>query len=333
MKINLSMKLTIHLFFWVFYFVVVFFLQPNYGDVSINWINKIDFELLFVVLGITYLNDQILLPYFFKKKKYTAYGLITLTLIILITTIYCYFIKECSCRYVVCLSDNLWNFLLPIIFLSLIWILMYLFEKQKELEQTNKERLEMELKFLKSQINPHVLFNNLNTIYSQAIKGSDNVPDMILMLSENLKYILYQSESNKVPLEKDIDFIDNYFEFQKMRTQGINNIVYTKDIDSFNHSIAPLLLIGLIENAFKHSSYKEDTLSDIVITIKVRDGKLHFICKNEIDDSQDKKNTEGLQIGLKNLRQRLDLMYKDNYSLETIKNDTNFIADLKITLS
>lgn len=333
MKINLSMKLIIHLFFWVFYFVVVFFLRPNYESVSISWIDKIDFKLLFVVLSITYLNDQLLLPYFFKKKKYTAYGLITLTLIILITTIHCYYIIDCSCGYGVCLSQNLWDFLLPIIFLSLIWILMYLFEKQKELEQTNKERLEMELKFLKSQINPHVLFNNLNTIYSQAIKGSDNVPDMILMLSENLKYILYQSESNKVPLEKDIDFIDNYFEFQKMRTQGINNIVYTKDIDSFNHSIAPLLLIGLIENAFKHSSYKEDTLSDIVITIKVRDGKLHFICKNEIDDSQDKRNTEGLQIGLKNLSHRLDLMYKDNYSLETIKNDTNFIADLKITLS
>ena len=327
------MKLIIHLFFWVLYFVVVFFLQPYYGNSTVSWIDKIDYELLFMVLGITYLNDQLLLPYFFKNKKYTAYGLIILMLIVLITTIYCYYIIDCSCRYGVCLSQNLWKFVLPIISLSLIWILMSLFEKQKELEQTNKERLKMELKFLKSQINPHVLFNNLNTIYSQAIKGSDAVPDMILMLSDNLKYILYQSESNKVPLEKDIDFIDNYFEFQKMRTQGINNIVYTKDIDSFNYTIAPLLLIGLIENAFKHSSYKEDALSDIVITIKVKDGKLHFVCTNEIDDFQDKSNTEGLQIGLKNIRQRLDLMYKDNYSLEIIKNETNFIADLKITLS
>ncbi|PKH53061.1 hypothetical protein CXF68_14295 [Tenacibaculum sp. Bg11-29] len=333
MKYNLSMKLIIHLFFWVFYFVVVFFLEPYYGNATMSWIDKIDVKLLLIVVGLTYINDQLFLPYFFKNKKYITYSLLIVTLLFLITTIYCYYIIDCSCSYGACLSQNLWKFVLPIIFLSLIWILMSLFEKQKELEKINKERLEIELKFLKSQINPHVLFNNLNTIYSQAVKGADNVPEMILMLSENLKYILYQSETNIVPLEKDIDFIDNYLEFQKMRTQGINNIIYTKNIDSLNHSIAPLLLIGLIENAFKHSSYKENLLSDIEIIINVQNGKLHFICKNEVDNSQNKTNTEGLQIGLKNLKQRLDLMYKGNYSLEKIENENNFIADLKITLT
>ncbi|EDP96414.1 putative transmembrane protein [Kordia algicida OT-1] len=332
MNHNRSFRFSIHLTFWVFYFFVVFYLMPDYFGRNLSFFQKIDFKLLLLVIPITYFNELYLLPVLFKKKKYLLYSLLIISILLLATIIYCNYIIECSCSFSFCLSQQLWKFLLPVIFLSLVWVLLSLFEKQKELEKTQKDRLEIELKFLKSQINPHVLFNNLNTVYAQAIKGSDNVADMILMLSENLKYILYQSEENFVPLKKDIDFIENYLEFQKLRTQGINNIIFKKNIDSYKHTIAPMLLIGLIENAFKHSLYKEDEESNIHITLTVINGKLDFECQNEIDVENGKRNTEGFQIGLKNLRKRLEIIYPKKHNFSTEKQNDSFIAKLEIIL-
>lgn len=331
MRHKTSIKLIIHSLFWIFYIVVVFLLNPSHGEYNLNWFDKIDYKLLLLVLVTTYVNDQLLLPYFFKRKAYVVYTLALFGLLFLATTFYCYYILICSCSLSSCFSKNLWMISLPVVFLSFIWLILQFFDKQKELEMAHKERLEMELKFLKSQINPHVLFNNINTIYAQAVKGSDNVAEMILMLSENLKYILDQSNDTLVPLEKDIAFIENYLEFQELRTQGINNIIYSKKIDSYNYSIAPLILIDLIENAFKYSVYKDNELSDINIYLSIQKGKLHFICKNEFDTilQQEKEIT---QIGLKNFQKRLNLIYKDSHVLDITKDDGIFTVNLKIDL-
>lgn len=325
-------KLIIHLLFWAFYIIVAFFLMPNFSEDQTSLIGKIDLKLLTIVMIVTYCNDLYLLPFFFKRKLYILYGFLTLAIVVFLTTVYCNYILDCSCSFSICLSQQLWKFLLPLVFLSLVKILLSFFDKQKELEKTNKERVEMELKFLKSQINPHVLFNNMNTIYAQALKGSDNVADMILMLSENLKYILYQSEEKFVPLQMDVDFIENYLEFQSLRTQGINKIEFHKKVDSYNYQIAPLMLIGLIENAFKHSSYKEDALSDIIIDLVVKKGKLYFKCSNEVNEESGKRETEGFQIGLKNLQKRLHLIYPKKHYFFIEKNENNFTANLEIDL-
>ncbi|QTD36586.1 histidine kinase [Polaribacter batillariae] len=332
MKNNSYLKLTIHILFWLFYVVVAFFLMPNFSGHEMTLLERIDFKLLPLVLTLTYFNDLYLLPTLFQKKQYALYGFLIVAIVLLATALYCNHIIDCSCSFGMCLSQQLWKFLLPVIFLSLIHILSSFFEKQKELENTQKERVEMELKFLKSQINPHVLFNNLNTVYAQAVKGSDNVADMILMLSENLKYILYQSEEKLVSLQMDVDFIDNYLEFQTLRTQGINRIVFNKTIDSYNHKIAPLLLIGLIENAFKHSSFKEDALSDILIDLSVKNGILKFKCMNEVDAESGKRETEGFQIGLKNLEKRLNLIYPKKHRFFVENNEKTFTAHLEIDL-
>ena len=325
-------KYSIHLFFWLFYITIVFFLMPDFGEGD-AFLSKIDYKILFIVLALTYLNDLLLLPYFFKRRKYVLYIAIILTLIVGTTALYCQLFFLCSsCTLAVCMIQ-IWKFLLPVLFLSLIWILMAFFENQKKLEETQKNQIEMELKFLKSQINPHVLFNNLNTLYAEAIKKSDNVAEMILMLSDNLKYILYQSETKMVALEKDINFIENYLEFQKLRTKGINKIIFNKNVDSYQHQIAPLLLIGLIENAFKHSSFKDDALSDIIIELKIIRGRLYFKCSNELDQNSGTRNIDGFQIGLKNMKKRLNLIYPNGKHHFYIVNEKNqFIANLEITL-
>jgi len=198
-------------------------------------------------------------------------------------------------------------------------------DKQDEVEAVKKEHTEMELKFLKAQINPHVLFNNLNTIYSYSIEKPNEVPEMILMLSDNLKHVLYESNSKTITLEKEIQFIDNYMKFQRIRTEGVKHINYSKSIDSESHEIAPLLLITIIENAFKHSTIN----STINISINVDNGVLECTCENNFE--KDKVNTQEFKIGLENLEKRLQLIYKEDFEFRITKAET-FVVYLKLKL-
>lgn len=187
----------------------------------------------------------------------------------------------------------------------------------------------MELQYLKSQINPHVLFNNLNTIYSYALEKPQQAPELILMLSDNLKHVLYGSNTEKVPLEKELDYIGNYIAFQKIRTENIKDIAYEVIGDIENYTIAPLLLITLIENAFKHSAPK----STISITVKLENAILDCICVNEVNSSFMMTNeTFDKPIGLVNLKKRLALLYKNKHIL-TIKPGAKYTAHLKLHLS
>ncbi|WP_246147142.1 sensor histidine kinase [Seonamhaeicola marinus] len=223
-----------------------------------------------------------------------------------------------------CLSDYLWQSLVPLIFFSFVWMLYRFLDEQEKVAAIKKQHTEMELKFLKSQIDPHVLFNNLNTIYSYAIEKPNEVPEMVLMLSDNLKHVLYDSNSKTVALEKEIQFIDNYIKFQKLRVEGVKQVNYLKEIDGYNYEIAPLLLISIIENAFKHSTLN----STISINIEVKNSELVCVCENGFKEVQtDEKNG----IGLRNLKKRLELIYPDDYVFNVEKAET-FKVYLKLKL-
>jgi len=277
-----------------------------------------------ILILIVYGNNQILLPYFIKKKWYIIYAFVFMLISFLATQLYCNVFAECGCSIKKCLSDYLWQTLTPLIFFSFIWMLFRYKEKQDEVEYIKQEHTKMELQFLKSQINPHVLFNNLNTIYAYSLQKPKETPELILKLSDNLKHVLYESNAEKIALTKELSFIDNYIDFQKIRTQGTKQIIYTKEIDVETYTIAPLLLITIIENAFKYSKVN----TTISIKIKVINGVLECICKNEYDVDQ-KNLKEG--IGLQNLEKRLALLYKEDYTF-SINKEQEFIAHLKMNL-
>lgn len=223
-----------------------------------------------------------------------------------------------------CLSDYLWQTIVPLIFFSFIWMLFKYLAKEKEIENAQKEKINMELKFLKSQINPHVLFNNLNTVYAYSLEKPSETPSLILKLSENLKHVLYESNSEYIPLEKELQYIDNYIDFQKIRTTGIKTIEYSTVVNSNQYKIAPLLLTTIIENAFKHSIPH----SLIKISIEVNNNQLTCLCQNEYDKAKHSNNNT---IGLSNLKKRLDLLYKEKYTLQIERNHT-YSVQLKLTL-
>ncbi|WP_370214667.1 sensor histidine kinase [Mesoflavibacter profundi] len=225
-----------------------------------------------------------------------------------------------------CLSDYLWQTLVPLIFFSFIWMLYRFLEEQQHKEDMIRQHTEMELKFLKSQINPHVLFNNLNTIYSFSIEKPTETPELILMLSDNLKHVLYDSNAPFVSLKKELQFLDNYIKFQQIRTEGVKQIKYETYVQNAETNIAPLLLITIIENTFKHSSLH----SQISIEINEENKQLTCTCIN--DFSPNKTDASSLKIGLVNLKKRLQLLYPDKYTL-TIDSLDQFKVVLKIDLS
>ncbi len=298
-----STEILIHILFWVLFTFVSLFVFTRY-----YWAENPFLQYFFILVVIVYTNNQILLPFFVKKKWYAMYALIFILISFLATQLYCNVFALCGCSIMKCLSDYLWQTLTPLLFFSFIWMLFRYIDQSEAVQKAQQEKTEMELKFLKSQINPHVLFNNLNTIYSYSIEKPTKAPDLILKLSDNLKHVLYESNSDKVALNKEFQFIDNYIAFQKIRTEGIKKINYNTSIDKQAYSVAPLLLITIIENAFKHSTVN----SAININIKTENNTLTCICTNHFD-KQTVKNAN--TIGLDNLKKRLNLLYENKYEL------------------
>ncbi len=313
-------QILVHILFWMLFVFVSLFLFSDF-----YWSENPFLQYLAILVIIVYVNHFLLLPFFIKKRLYIWYVFVFAVISFLATQLYCNVFAQCGCSIMKCLSDYLWQTLVPLIFFSFIWMLYRFLDKQAEVEQIKKEHAEMELKFLKSQINPHVLFNNLNTIYSYTLEKPNEAADLILMLSDNLKHVLYESNSETISLKKEIQFIDNYMKFQKLRTEGTKQIHYTKNIDSYHHKIAPLLLITIIENAFKHSTLN----SNISIDINVENNTLECICKNDFD--KEKVSETDFKIGLQNLEKRLELIYKDTYDFTIDKTET-FKVYLKLDL-
>lgn len=313
-------QILVHILFWMLFIFVSLFLFSDF-----YWRENPFLQYLSILVIIVYANHFLLLPFFVKKRLYVLYVFVFAAISFFATELYCNVFAQCGCSIMKCLSDYLWQTLVPLIFFSFIWMLYRFLDEQAQVEQIKKEHTEMELKFLKSQINPHVLFNNLNTIYSYTLEKPNEAADLILMLSDNLKHVLYESNSETISLEKEIKFIDNYIKFQKLRTEGAKQIHYSKSIDSFSHKIAPLLLITIIENAFKHSTLN----SDISIHINVEKGVLKCICENDFD--KEKVSESDFKIGLQNLEKRLELIYKDTYNF-TIEKTERFKVYLKLNL-
>jgi len=198
--------------------------------------------------------------------------------------------------------------------------------EKKALENAN---LNAEVNFLKSQINPHFLFNTLNGIYSQAHAKSENTEHSILKLSDLLRYVLYESGEEKVELSKDIQYLNNYIDLQKIRLSSKVKIEYAVNGLTNGKRIAPLLLITFIENAFKHGiSYSKP--STVKISISIFEQTLTMLVSNPVVETN--SFADG-GLGLKNVTRRMDLLYPSKYWLDIVHNDHLHIVNLKINLN
>lgn len=196
----------------------------------------------------------------------------------------------------------------------------------------DKEKLETELKFLKSQINPHFLFNALNNIYSLSVTESKHTPESIMQLSEILRYMVYDSNEPKVPLINEINYIENYVELHLLKDSRGIDVKLDLDKSNAHLLVAPLLFIPFVENAFKHS--KIENLKDGFIEISLHSQKqeVTFQVINSLPKNDFTKDKVG-GVGLENIRKRLNLLYPDHLHELTIKESADtYKIILKVTL-
>jgi len=209
---------------------------------------------------------------------------------------------------------------------------IYNYTKLKQATQLLRiQKQEAELNYLKSQTNPHFLFNTLNNIYSLARDKSDLAPESILRLSKMLRFMLYETGGEYISIEQELRIINDYIALEKLRYDESLRVNFNHDIEDMKQAIPPLLLIPLVENAFKHGVSETRTQPFVDIHLSVNKRQLSFIVKNSTEASALESNVKE-NIGLSNLRRQLELLYKE-FELSVQQQRAAFVATLKINLA
>lgn len=204
------------------------------------------------------------------------------------------------------------------------------YNNKKHTEELEKQKLSAELQYLKNQINPHFFFNTLNNLYSLTLKKSEKAPQMILKLSEIMRYMLIDANHEKVSLENEIDYLNNYINIQKLRFAENSDIQFVVKGLSDKIFIPPLLFIPFVENAFKHGLSKDLKTGFIKIELEVKNKKIEFRVSNNKPEFNPK--TENTGIGLINIKKRLELLFPDKYSMHINENSSVFEIYLSISM-
>jgi two-component system LytT family sensor kinase len=361
-------RLFLNILFWAIYAI------PEYVDI----IRGVDihygraWELLFKTIGLilmitfTYANNLFLIPTYLEKKKRFKYFLSVIGLILLFSFVFAckqviiqeFFpqmndmnIKDTSVAKhwpfnishtaaVFCLT-----FLVYIMLLSFwlagftaAWYVRNYTLQQRKLEEIKKKQIETELDFLKSQLNPHFLFNTLNNLYSLSLKKSDEAPDTILKLSAILRYLLYESNTPLVSSDKEKEMMQAYIDLELLRIAEKKNLsfsIYTDD----NYNIPPLLWLPILENVFKHGTriITDDLYVDYRFSIT--NNKLTIHSKNHVKKISDNLPDATGGIGLDNLKKRLEILYPGKYKfnsyvrLDSAEKNNDYITKLEIDLA
>ncbi len=203
-------------------------------------------------------------------------------------------------------------------------------KEEDDRAESERQRIASELEYLKQQINPHFLFNALNSIYSLSISNSPDSPDAILKLSSILRYMLYETNKSKVPLSEELNVIENYIGLQKLRLTAKTKVEYSLEGNAEGYYVEPLLLIPLIENAFKYGVDSSEE-SFIAIAISISSKNLIFEAKNKIAVKQ--KVGENSGIGIKNIKRRLELLFPDNHKFSAWAENNYFYVYMNLPLS
>jgi sensor histidine kinase YesM len=298
-------------------------------------IDKVVFFLHYVSAGLFI--SYYLLPKYFYTKKYVA---LSVALLVLCGVVY--FLEEFVFEKIFFPGERGQH--VSNVFLTLVNILPLIFMivafklawdasvKQREVNELKDLIKESELQFLKSQINPHFLFNNLNNLYSYALDNSPKTPSIILELSSVLRYMLYDCKENFVPLAKEIKHLKNFTALNELQIEDRGSVRFETENLGGNYTIAPLILMVFIENAFKHSTASQSDAIAIHIAVRIKNDTLYFECHNSYLENT---NTQSLAhgIGLANVQKRLELLYPKKHDLKIEQSDAKFKVVLTIKLT
>ena len=284
-------------------------------------------------IGLFYLNTFLLYPLFFNKRKWWIYILLIGAVLVCSYYLKMFMIKTWYPEVVLDKWSRRIIFFPPVAFLvasTIYRLIINRIKHDKEQKEKVAEQLSIKLKFLRSQISPHFIFNVLTNLVSLARKKSDLLEPALLKLSDLMRYMLYESDEKKVLLVTEVEYLESYIELQKLRFS--NDILISKTVEiaekEMLRNIEPMLLIPFVENAFKHGTGVDEP--SIEIKLNVKEGKLEFSVKNKFEENEAKDKSSG--IGLANVRSRLMLLYPDTHTLQVSSQDHVFHIHLTLQL-
>lgn len=228
------------------------------------------------------------------------------------------------------LRRSWYNFSIVIFYLSFASAMHFTkqwYLQREHIRQIELEKLNTELEYLKAQINPHFLFNSLNTVFFQIDKQNTAARETLSRFSDMLRYQLYECNGKEIDAKKEIDYLKNYVELQKLRTGDNYSIEFINNGGQDNFKLPPMLLLPIVENAFKHVSHFNDKKNSISIELTRLNGSFHMRVQNTTDP---KTHAENGGIGLKNVRRRLELLYESNYELDIDDKGELFEVNLNL---
>lgn len=323
-----------HILFWCLSFLVLLNVLKVSAQIKpIDLIYTIIFHIPIVV--VVYFNLRILIPALLERGKYILYAGSLLPLVALGAVFYLAlfnrWIDYIFEGYYFIAFYSFWDISLYLLIYLFTTILLHLARGWFRLQEIETERNRAELKALRSQINPHFLFNSLNSIYSLARKNSKEVPDTIIRLSNLLRHVIYDSDRELIPLEKELEMIRNYIDLQNLRTAK-QNIAFRIKGDLKNLQIAPMIILPFVENSFKHGIKGGQADAFMEINVEVVDAELDLFIENSKGKALDLAQNEPKGIGIENVRKRLDLLYPDRHRLKIIDNTDTFGVNLHLQL-
>lgn len=334
-----SLKILVQLMFWTGYIVIATLVFALVAPLEWAFLRTLGIGIVHILL--VYFHLKILLPRFFDTKKYLAYGVLLLIALVMgswlkmlidQTLIGFSALEGPLSAYrdgnIPFVSGLVANLVFLFITTPIRW--MDEFYKRKELQQQfQTHRLEAELKFLKTQVNPHFLFNTLNNLYTLAYVGSEQTAPTILKLSEMMRYMLYESDARRVPLEREIHYLRNFIQLQELKTEESQQIAFEVAGDSGGIQIPPLLFVPLFENAFKHGNLDEGGW--LKSQLSITKDSLIFHISNSFQENQKKDQVGG--IGLENVKKRLALLYPDKHEFYVNSEDGVFSVKMKCEIT
>lgn len=334
----LNRSLSRHILFWLFVAILLTLLESTRSDFWFTFTN----EAINVTFygAIVYFNFKYLIPNYLTRNKFLTYSILLLLAAVIITPIkaivfYIKFADHPLTRSELIQNLN-WYFLVHFFVVgasSVVKIVADWAKQLRERQELENQTMQSELRFLKSQINPHFLFNTLNNLYALTLKKSDDAPEIVIKLSEMMRYMLYDCNEKRVPLSKEISYIQNYLDLERLRQSKNADIRFEVSGEVSDQQISPLMFIPFLENSFKHGLTNALTQGFVHISLLVERQHISFYIENtkpETTPVQDRKRSGG--IGLVNVRRRLQLLYPGKYELSVKDNPNTYAVSLEMDL-
>ncbi len=332
----------LHILFWVVKTILlVHELHVNFPKEGIvNYIDALNITVFQMIC--VYTSIYVLIPRLFAKEKYTQFIIAVFTLIalcslgnVLTQTAYLQFIFlpdrtfSGSTLFVTYLSEFVDTSIMAIVFIG-IYLVYHLYIRDQKNKMLERERLETELNFLKAQINPHFLFNALNSIYVLMKEDVNLSEEILLKFSDLLRYQLYDCSTNETTIEKEIEFLKNYIALENVRNGENTKVNFNIPEKNMYVKVAPYILIPFVENAFKHISHYKDRENRIDIDIACERGSLDFSISNTFENNVQSMRNNNKGIGLRNVKRRLELLYFQKHTLQISKEKDHFTVGLTL---